>query len=478
MFRKLLLIGVFILSAMNLFSQKMLLSDKEELNIRNDDFMVIGQCRSLTAVYKNHTAIGEIIFYNKNFTKEKISTLSFLPDGMLKIYFSCSREKLTVFYVIKENKQYEVFASVLKEDYSWTEPVMLDQIPAGPYRNVNEYMFASSEDNSKTIFYNSFTENDKKMVHVLIVDQDLNKLGHAEEALIESDLSLTDESVLSDEGNAFIAINSSKSNKAGNELVLLQLSKGASALDYKRFDLKEYSVSDLHMMVDNANNNLILCSYFADGKYSSPRGLFLCNYSIQQASLNGSYFTPLTLQISSTRKDLKDLKIRNMYLTKSGHVEIATEKYTQTVRNITSPAPLMSSSYMMSNLPENTRTVHEYDYDEIVLFNLKPDGSLAWSQSILKDQSTYDDNGIFSSYGVLQHRLGNAYIFNDLNSKQSRLLAAYVSGNSELTVKELQTNNEVDDWNLMPRSAVQISSTEIVMPCVSKSYLCFLKISY
>lgn len=478
MFRKLLLIGVFILSAINLFSQKMILSDQEELNLRNDDFMVIGQCRSLTAVYRNHSSIGELIFYNKTFTKEKISTLSFLPEDILKIYFSSNQEKLNVFYVIKENKKYELFAAALKEDYSWSEPVMLDQIPAGPYRNVNDYMFAVSTDHSKTLCYNSFTESDKKMVHAMIVDQDLNKLGQTEEALSESDLSLTDISVVSNEGAAFIAVNSSKSARAGNQLTLLQLSKGASAFDYRRFDLKEYSVSDLHLMVDNGNNNLIVCSYFADGKYSSPRGLYLSNYNIQSAALNGSYFTPLTLQISSTRKDLKDLKIRNMYLTKSGHIEIAAEKYTQIVRNITSPAPLMSSSYMMSSMSENTRTVHEYDYDEIVLFNLKPDGSLAWTQSILKDQTTTDDNGIFSSYGVLQHRLGNAYIFNDLNGKNSRLLAAYVSGNSELTVKELQTNSEIEDWNLMPRSAVQISSTEIVMPCVSKSYLCFLKISY
>jgi 5-enolpyruvylshikimate-3-phosphate synthase len=114
----------------------------------------------------------------------------------------------------------------------------------------------------------------------------------------------------------------------------------------------------------------------------------------------------------------------------------------------------------------------------MAIFSLKPDGSLAWSQTVLKDQTTTDDNGIFSSFGVLQHRLGNAYLFSDMSSKQFRLLAAYISANGQLTVKELQSNDEVDAYNLMPRSAVQISTSEIVMPCVSKNYLCFLKISY
>lgn len=39
---------------------------------------------------------------------------------------------------------------------------------------------------------------------------------------------------------------------------------------------------------------------------------------------------------------------------------------------------------MMSNMNENARIVNEFSYDEIAVFNLKADGSLAWSQTILK----------------------------------------------------------------------------------------------
>lgn len=65
-----------------------------------------------------------------------------------------------------------------------------------------------------------------------------------------------------------------------------------------------------------------------------------------------------------------------------------------------------------------------------------------------------------------------------MSGKQSRVLASYISGTGELTVKELQTSEEIENWYGMPRSALQMSKSEIVMPCVSKNYLCFLKISY
>jgi hypothetical protein len=97
---------------------------------------------------------------------------------------------------------------------------------------------------------------------------------------------------------------------------------------------------------------------------------------------------------------------------------------------------------------------------------------------MLKDQETTDDDGIFSSVGVLEHHLGKVIFFNDVNSKQPRLMSCYLAKNAELSMKEMQTNELIDEWTWMPRSLKQISKSEIVMPCVMKNYLCFLKISY
>ncbi len=477
--RNIVLTGILFLLAFSASAQKITLSEKEELNLSKDDFMVIGKCRNYTAIYKNHTAIGEIVFYDKNFIKEKISTLSFLPEAISKIYFSATANKLSIFYVLRENKIVNVYMAKLKEDYSWTVPVLLDSSPAGAYRTNNEYVFCSSEDKTKTLVFNSFVENSASILHAKVIDLDLNVLTQIEQSFAENNFDLSDVGNVTNNGNAYIVSTDDRTAKGSAEkLSLLSCAKGANAFTNTTLNLTNYSVSDLHLATDNANQNIYLCGYFSDGRFSSPRGLYFSVFDEEKQLISSNHFTPLALQISSSHSDLRDMKIRNVFLKKTGEIEIAAEKTYQNTRNIGGLTPILSSSYMMSNITENTRTVHEFSYDEIVLFNLKTDGSLAWTQNVLKEQTTMDDNGIFSSYGVLQNHLGNAYIFSDVSSKQSRLLACYVSANGELTVKELQTSEEEDNWSLMPRSAVQVSKSEIIMPCVSKSYLCFLKISY
>ena len=477
--RKYLLISISFLFSLHSIAQKLILSPKEELSFRNDDFMVVGKWKSYTTVYKNHASVGELIFYNSQMIKEKISTLTFLPSNILKIYFSGSTGHLSVFYVTKENKTKNVFASRMKEDLSWTEPELLMSSSSTSYRNSNDFHFSTSEDNNNTLVYISNQESGIEKLQATVVDRELHQLTTLEQTFSENEIHIAEEATVMNNGMVFLlAADTRNSRGSADRLTLLSAVKGASSFTSTIMPLSGFSVSDIHTLADNTNSILYVCSYFSDSKYAMPRGIYFSGLNTAQLAVTGSYFTPLALQVSSSRKDLKDLKIRNIFLKKGGEVEIVAEKTYQNTRSVGGVAPLLSSSYMMSSMAENTRIVNEFSYDEIVVFNLKIDGSLAWSQAVLKDQTTLDDNGIFSSYAVLRHRLGNAYIFSDMSAKQTRLLAAYISGNGEMTVKELQTSEEADDLSLMPRSAVQISKSEIVMPCVSKNYLCFLKISY
>ena len=66
-----------------------------------------------------------------------------------------------------------------------------------------------------------------------------------------------------------------------------------------------------------------------------------------------------------------------------------------------------------------------------------------------------------------------SYTHLDVYKRQS-----YITSKCEMTMKEIQTYEDMDSWNLMPRSAVQISNSEIVMPCLLKNHLSFLKIIF
>jgi hypothetical protein len=475
---KILLIVLLGFSSSGLWAQKISLSEKEEFNYRTDDFMAIGSYKNYHVAYINHLNLREVIFYNAQFVKEKVSTLNFLPSSFSKLTFLVDQHHLNAIYVSEEKNQMTVYASALNEDNTWTQPIAIDSTSGSSYRNGNEYHLVHSLNQSKLLIYHTYLNKGTYTLHANVLDLDLHTVSIINQEFTESNFDISEEAVVSNEGAAFILASDIRIAKANrDQLFLLHAAPGDTHFGSLSLDLKHYSISDFHLACDDINKTIYTCGYFSDGHYSYPRGIYFSVFDIGSDSLSAGFFTPLTLQISSAHTDLKDLKIRNLFLKKTGELEIVAEKSYQNTRSIGAVTPMFSNS-MGNTITENMRTVQEYSNDEIVMFTFKTDGSMAWNQSVLKDQTTTDDNGIFSSYGVLQHRMGTVYFFNDMSAKKNRLLASYISGNGELTVKELQTSEDIDEWNLMPRSLVQVSDSEIIMPCMTKGYICFLKISY
>lgn len=449
--------------------------------MRSDNFAVIGSCRGMNLLYKNHTGISEVLFYDKDLQKVRVSTMSFLPEDPDDIHFSHTNKDLSVFYEKKDGRFLKVYAASMLEDFSWSEPKLLDSVSSSAYRYSADFQFLSSADQQLTAVYCMYRENGMGNLYLRarIVDQQLNLQSNIDQTISESEFNVTDEAILSNQGRLFIVATDSRLAKSATaKLTLLQAGKGDEAFSFDELPLNGHILKDIRMADDTANQNLYICAYFADSKYGQARGLYFSTYDYHKLAIGISHFTPLVLQGSTARTDLQDLKIRKLLIRKGGELEVVAERSYQQTRTINNVVPTFSSSYIVPNMGESARIVTEFYNDEIVIFDLKTDGSLAWSQTLVKEQVSSDDNAIYSSFGLLQHRLGNAYIFNDLSNRQNRLLVCYVSGNGEMNIKEMQTNEAVEDWSLMPRSAVQISKSEILMPCVMKGYLCLLKISY
>ena len=69
----------------------------------------------------------------------------------------------------------------------------------------------------------------------------------------------------------------------------------------------------------------------------------------------------------------------------------------------------------------NNGTVsYTYHYEEIIVFNIRPDGSLDWSTMIPKYQSSINDGGFYLGYTYLVGPKGIFFVFNDMgNTRRS-----------------------------------------------------------
>lgn len=254
------------------------------------------------------------------------------------------------------------------------------------------------------------------------------------------------------------------------ELKILSLSDFSKDLLVFPSNLEKHFISDLQLAVDNKNGNIYIASFF-QMENTAIQEAFI--FYIRWGKTSHYHQSFCTNSLANFEKQCWFERYKNAtpVFKKRWWAWIGWRKYYQNIRTISSINPIVGNSFV--SVPDNARTVTEYYYDEIYIFSFKNEGSLSWSQTILKEQLSTDDGGLFSSFTPLQHPLGNAFIFNDLSSKNTRLLACYVSSKGEMNMKEIQTNEQIDEWNLLPRSAMQISKSELLIPCMMKNNVCF-----
>lgn len=472
----LLLLGLYIGLNPTAKAQKLILSDKVDLSIRNDDFAIVGKWDKQYVVYRRHNEMPELIFYNSDLIKIKSLPLDFIPSRFTSLFAEVVSDGILICYQIKEEKQKKMMVVKLNEQFQVSAPKVIMDIADATTSNMENAILVSSENKKFHLLFSNGWQQGSILVKAKVFDADLNLITNiTQQVTNEKNWSVQNIACVSNEGDFVMLMNEKLSTKgATDELKVLMARSGANQLGIFPVALNKHAVIDMQVMCDNKHNLFYLGGLYADGRYNSPRGLFFTTFDPLLQASTTSHFTSVQSQLNGS--DLRDYRVRNMIIKDDGGVEFVTEKYFQNIRTLTSMNPTMSIGVM--SIPDQTRTINEYYYDEVVLFSLKPDGSLGWSQTLLKQQQTSDDAGIYSSFGILNYRLGRVYIFGDINTKQPRLMACYIANNSEMNIKELYTTSEMNEWNWMPRSLKQISKAEILMPCLSKNYLCFLKISY
>lgn len=473
--KKILLIVLIVFTGYVNIAQKTVLSEKTEISFRNDDFAIIGKYKNLNAVYINANQKAEVVFYNSNMEFEKRIELPFIKKASANIHFVSSKDGLLVFFEQKSAKKINLFASKLQEDTTFSSPISLLETTSAFLKERTEFKFAHSEDKQKHLIYNYSESNNQWELQAVVVDKELAIETNISQTIAQDNFYFLNEQAISNNGTIYLTSSNRNPNKGSMEdLNVLIATQSQPAFTIVQTNLNNHAVSDLQLIIDNKNNQLYVSGFFSDNKFSSPKGIFYLTVD-ENKTQSTAHFTTLALQLQNGISDFRNLQMRAISLKKEGGIELIAEKFSQITRTISS-GPVLTLG--MNTMQEITRTVQEYNYDEVIIFNLKIDGTLAWSQTLLKDQQTQDDGGIYSSFGLLENKLGKVYIFNDMNTKNTRLMACYANNKGALSIKEIQTTKEIDDWNVMPRSTKQISANELMLPCVSKNQLCFLLIGY
>jgi hypothetical protein len=475
-FVRLFLLLCLVSTALLLPAQKVVLSEPEPINVNTDDFSVIGKLNDYIAVYRKTGDLPEIILYSPYFRKYKTIGLPMVQAGFSRIYFASDGQQIHVFFQQREQRQERLYYVRVQSDYTLSSTRMLQRLGANDSDDRVLFDYSVSNDGRYHALFAQYRHNGQKTIRAVLLGPDTTTSTQVIYLAPDNDRELYGKALMNSEGQCFFLLGNRSTNKGFiDKLSLLRGNIGANQLQEQAISLGKHAVGELQWALDEEQAQAFVGGYFSDGKFNEAKGVFFFRFDTRRASDVVSQFTPLAL----LSDEMGDMRLRQLHAKKDGGLEWVLEKYNQQIRTLNTMSPVMfGGGFMTTTIQDRSRTVNEYNYSQVQLINLKPDGALQWVQTILKDQQSSDDGGIFSSFGTVSHPLGNAYVFNELENRDNRMMVAYVNSESQLSIKEIQLDDDARRWSAMPRSAKQTGAGELVMPCVLKNYLCFLKISF
>jgi len=115
-----------------------------------------------------------------------------------------------------------------------------------------------------------------------------------------------------------------------------------------------------------------------------------------------------------------------------------------------------------------------YNYNDIIVVNIRPNGEIEWATRIPKRQATVNDGGYYSSYAMSIIRDKIYFIFNDnarnlMPSKKGRRdLYSYDGKNSVITLAELRKDGSLQNYLLYNNRDAEIITRPKICKQVGK----------
>jgi len=497
----LLLVSPFFLPA-----QRITYSNPEQEDGKKTNFEIIGKINGNVLVFKNNRTENAICVYDNNMRLLNREKQDFLPEKYLNIDFIQYPDFCYMIYEIQRKNI--VHCTAVKIDgmgRKMGDPVELDTTQINFAANNKIYSTIVSEDkqkimvfkinskNPRTFFFTSFLYNGQ----LELIDRHRINLAIEERGDMFSNF-------LVDNDGQFVFAKFMKSSSNSDYISKVALViKGATADTFAIRDLgtNDRLLDDVKIKVDNNNKRYVLTGFYYKQRKGNIEGLYT---TIWDASSNSKLKETLTVfndelralaksSESNVKMAFNDYFLKNVIVQKNGGYLVVSESEYTTTRGSTfnrwdymygynSFANPMDyySSYYNPYSPYNRYGGYgnstRYNAENILVLSFDKDGNLEWSNVIPKSQ--FDDD----SENLISHHIVNTggelhFLYNQFERRTQLLSDQSISPEGKLT--RYPTLRNLDKgYEFMPRFGKQVSSKQIVMPCLYRNYLCFAKIDF
>ncbi len=467
-------------------AQKIFISDPQKISTELVGYNILGKNKNGDIlIYKKFRFEDNIDVYDKQmaFKRRKEITIKSLDYESIEVYKS--QDMIYHFYTYKENKNSYLNIQIFNEDIEKKgTPIILDSTSLRLGENYSEFKIVKAKNNPYFLIYKyEFSAGRIDKMFTLVVD--------GEGVVIQkNDINLPDDNnspilikeFITDSGTPIFLFENDEFNckkDISASQYTFVLPKPGGGVIYSDVSTPDYCQDEMSFGVDNSSGNIIGISFLKEDNkdymvgynyvsVSSSNGviLFNSNYLFPQETLD-------EIAGLAKEKGIKNLpiyQIGNIIPRADGGALLVAEYYDKTVEN-----------YEYTNYDPyygyrtTSRQVEFYEYDDILLFSIRPNGVPDWNSVIRKKQVSREDRGVNSSYAIVNSKQKLTFIFNEDVEQNSNVLEYEMDADGTLDRKSIFNANQ-QEVQLRPASAEQVSYNEIIIPSIYKKTLSFVKL--
>ena len=413
------------------------------------------------------------------------------------------------------NKEKVLYADLM--DRTTLKPVGTPKkIAAISYRNRSNdgfYDYTVSRDSSKLmIFYDSPTQgNTEEKLGITVLDDALNVLWEKEINLPFKDrLYAVERFKVDNQGNAYLLgmvykgqVRVRRQGRPNYEYHLLAYNQGDTYTEYL-LNLDDKFITD--MQFEFAPNGDIVCAgFFSELGNTSIKGTFYLLIDSSSQEVKKEYYQQfdsefLAYFMSERRADkgreLFQYDLNRLEIRRDGGVVLVAEQfYVREIDDYNSldpygyyPSlyryglfryPFRRYGYYYGYPYYNNDTDIQYNYNDLMVININPDGSTQWARRIPKRQRSKNDGGAFASYALAVAKGKIFFIYNDnpknihkasddlkiynfTKGKESVVMMVSIDGRGEVKKEPLFQVRDTNTYT-KPKVCEQISRDQMII---------------
>lgn len=491
----------------NAQAPKIIYSEPEKEDSRRTTFEIIGKFNGNFLVYKANRSDDAICIYDNDMKLKDRVNLEFTPEQVINVDFVSYPDYFYIFYQFqKKNILHCMVAKLDVNAKIMTAPIELDTTHIGFAANNKIYTTLNSDDKQRIMIFKINSKNQKNFAFTtLLFNNNLellskHRLGISMEERNDflTDFHLTNEGEL-----VFARFVRQNSNEYITKLNLVTKYPDSSSFSIRDVNIGERILDEVKIKVDNTNKRILINAFYYKQKHGNIEGLYSVVWDKQTnekiKELNTLFNDDLRANAKSSDASLRmafnDYFIKNIIARKDGgYLVISESEYTSSRGGAfnrwdylgwgnpwMSPMDYYyySPGYGYWNNPWNrwgSNSVIRYHAENVMVLSYDKDGMVEWSNVIPKSQFD-DESDNMVSFQVMNTGADIHLLFN-LYERRNLMLNDQSIGADGKVARNPTLKNLDRGYEFMARYGKQVSSRQMIIPCMYRNYLCFAKIEY